>query len=104
MLRQPYLAVFQIWNPLQTAAGIRAVPWFLQQARACRQLPGAEPLHLRDIYPQLHDHGQSHGLDPHYFYLNVWAIRRVLAAAPVVHDAFDRSVCGCGMFVFRKAL
>jgi hypothetical protein len=48
-------------------------------------LPGAEPLRLADAYPQLHDRTGTTGIDAHYFYINGWAMRRIVAQRPAQH-------------------
>ncbi|MDE3088151.1 MAG: DUF268 domain-containing protein, partial [Chloroflexota bacterium] len=49
------------------------------------RLPGSETIHLGDTYPQLHDRTVAGLIDRHYFYVNGWAVRRVIAAAPRLH-------------------
>lgn len=48
-------------------------------------LPGAEPLHLKDAYPQLLDRTTTTSYDDHYFYQAVWATRKILENAPDLH-------------------
>jgi hypothetical protein len=46
---------------------------------------GAEPLHLVNACPQLHDRTSSTGVDAHYFYANGWAMRRIVSQQPTHH-------------------
>ena len=85
-LREQYrLAFAQIWDWEWTKAGLRAMPWFIQQARAYHALPGAEHMQLRDLYPQLHDRHPTHEIGGQYFFMSAWAMRRILAARPTTH-------------------
>lgn len=71
------------------ALGAAAVPGaaarYLRDRRAYRALPGAEPLRWRDAFPQLGDRIATSPFDRHYFYQDVWAIRRVAELAPERH-------------------
>lgn len=42
-------------------------------------------MRLRDAYPALHERHRAHELDAHYFYVNAWAMRRILADPPGRH-------------------
>ncbi|HEX3996021.1 MAG TPA: DUF268 domain-containing protein, partial [Acetobacteraceae bacterium] len=53
--------------------------------RRYSQLPGAETLRWIDSMPQLHDRTSTSPFDAHYFYLNGWAMRRIVALAPPSH-------------------
>ena len=53
--------------------------------RAYGALPGAEPLRLRDAQPKLADRLPTSPYDPHYFYQDVWAAKRVAELAPGSH-------------------
>ncbi len=77
--------VGQIWDPLHTLSGLRELPRFLASWREYRSLAGAEPIHIRDSYPQLHDRTSTHALDTHYMQANAWAMRRITAGKPARH-------------------
>jgi SAM-dependent methyltransferase len=64
---------------------VRAVPLFLRDYLKYRRQPGAERLTLADTMPALHERSADHELDAHYFYVNAWAVRRVLAHLPQLH-------------------
>lgn len=74
-----------VFDPLHTLNGLRGYRWFWRDWRAYRRLPQAEPLRLGDAYPQLHDKTAVSTFDPHYFYVNAWAMRRVTANQPARH-------------------
>lgn len=49
------------------------------------KLPGAEPIRLKNAFPCLHERTSTTAFDPHYFFVNNWAIRRVLKQNPSCH-------------------
>lgn len=57
--------------------GIRAYRHYLKSWRDYSRLPGSEDLNLYDALPCLYDRTQMTGIDPHYFYQGVWAMRKI---------------------------
>lgn len=74
-----------VLDPVHVVNGLRGYLWFGRDWRAYRRLPQAEPLRLAEAYPQLHDRTAVSPFDPHYFYVNAWAMRRITAAKPAGH-------------------
>ncbi len=74
-----------VCDPLVALRGLRRYPHYIAEWRRYTQLPGAEPLRLADAYPQLHDRTATSSIDPHYFYVNGWAMRRIVAQRPAHH-------------------
>lgn len=72
-------------DPLHMVAGLRHYGWYLRDWRQYSRLPQAEPLVWANSYPQLHDKTAVSTIDPHYFYVNAWAMRRVTANQPPYH-------------------
>ena len=68
-----------IADPRLVVAGARGYPGYAADWRRYARLPQAEPIRFRDAHPQLHDRTTTTAIDPHYFYSNGWAIRRILA-------------------------
>jgi hypothetical protein len=58
---------------------------YIRDWRRYRALPGAEPLRLRDAFPQMIDRTASSPFDAHYFHQDVWAARRIAEAQPARH-------------------
>ena len=85
VLRFAYHWVAQFVDPFRFARAIRNSPAFVSDYLAYRRMPGSERIGLRDLQPSLHERSGSHEFDPHYFYLNAWAMRRVCATRPVMH-------------------
>ena len=75
----------QFCDPLLLAEGVRNLPGFVRDWRAYARLPGAEPMRVADAMPLLHDKRSRTPFDAHYFYVNGWAMRRIVAAAPDRH-------------------
>ncbi len=65
--------------------GIAGYAGFLADWRRYAAMPGAEPLRLIDSMPQLHDRTATTPFDAHYFFLNGWAMRRIVGLAPKSH-------------------
>lgn len=70
---------------MNAAAFPGVVARFARDWRAYRALPEAEPLRLRDVYPQLWDRLAASPFDHHYFFQDTWAARRVAEIAPPRH-------------------
>lgn len=58
---------------------------FLGDRRKYQQMPGAEPLRWRDIYPKLADRLAYSPYDNHYFHQDIWAARCVAELEPERH-------------------
>jgi hypothetical protein len=71
--------------PERVVSGLWNYPRFISEWRRYGQLSGAEPLHLVDAMPQLHDRTSSSTIDAHYFFVNGWAMRRIVAQQPAEH-------------------
>lgn len=72
-------------DPLHMAAGLHHYGWYLRDWRQYRRLPQAEALTWANSYPQLHDKTAVSTIDPHYYYVNAWAMRKVIANQPAYH-------------------
>jgi SAM-dependent methyltransferase len=69
-------------RPLRAAKGLF---WFTRDYRAYRRQPGAEPIAWLDLMPALHERIATHEIDSHYFFVNPWAARRIVAETPALH-------------------
>ncbi len=88
--RAPVLRCLYHWarsiaDPRLLIRGLAGYSWFLRDWLRYASLPGAEPLRFVDSMPQVHDRTATTPLDAHYFFLNAWAMRRVLALRPASH-------------------
>lgn len=63
---------------------IRYYSYFLDLCKYSR-MPDAEPIKRSDLNPQIHDRTKTTGIDPHYFFANGWAMRRIYASNPKLH-------------------
>lgn len=77
--------VQQLFDPRRLAIGVSRLGPFLSSWRRYRSLPGAEGAAFFDTIPQLHDRTTTTTFDPHYFYVNAWAMRRVARDNPGYH-------------------
>jgi len=65
--------------------GLREYPRYLWSWNQYTKLPGAEKLMLRDSFPCLHDRTSITQIDAHYFYQNIWAMKRIKASGVAEH-------------------
>lgn len=73
-------------NPLQTLSTFRHLPAFIRDARAYRRHPSAMPLLWRNLFPILTDKSAAAGTHAsHYFQMDLFMARRILAAKPAAH-------------------
>lgn len=85
MLRFFQRWLLQVYDPFRTINGLKGYPRYLSEMYRYSHLPGAEALKLEDTNPQVHDNTYETPFDPHYFYLNGWCMRRILASRPGNH-------------------
>ena len=96
--RFAYHWVAQFVDPFRLTRAVRNAPSFLLDYLAYRRMPGSEKLGFADLQPSLHERNGSHEFDPHYFYLNAWAMRRVCATRPAVHfDVASQTAFGAAL-------
>ena len=74
-----------IFDPVAGVRGLLSYPRYFAEWRRYTRMPGAEPLRFTNVYPQLHDRTGSTRVDAHYFYVNGWAMRRIVAQQPAQH-------------------
>lgn len=72
-------------NPRVFRKGLAGYIWYLSDWRRYSRLSGSEALRWIDSMPQVHDRTATTPFDAHYFYLNAWAMRRIVALAPPSH-------------------
>ena len=84
-IRQLARQIKPIINPLQIWRGLTSYPGYIRDWRQYARMPGAEPMLLRNAAPQLYDRTGTTGVDHHYFYVDGWAMRRIVAAKPDRH-------------------
>lgn len=84
-LRFWYNFLAQIADPIKVVRGMAALRWYARDFHAYRRAARPAPVRFSDAVPALHDRSANHEIDSHYFYLNAWAMRRILGAAPSRH-------------------
>jgi SAM-dependent methyltransferase len=82
----------QFVGPLRVRKGLRELPHFFQCVYQYSKLPGAEPIRVLEILPQLHDRTQFTPFNKHYFYMGAWATRRIVGRNPKIHVDIGSSV------------
>lgn len=75
-------------EPLKALNSIRGIPFFFRDLRRYRKMAKDKEgaIAITSLFPILHDRFASNGnLDPHYFYQDLWAARKIYSACPVRH-------------------
>jgi hypothetical protein len=75
----------QVADPVRAVSGICGYPRFVADWFRYSRLPNAEPMRLAEAFPQLHDRTATTSIDAHYFYVNGWAMRRIVSTRPRLH-------------------
>jgi SAM-dependent methyltransferase len=75
----------QVADPVRAVSGICAYPRFVVDWFRYSRLPNAQRIRLADALPQLHDRTVTTPIDAHYFYVNGWAMRRIVSTQPQLH-------------------
>lgn len=58
---------------------------FLHAARTYRRMPGAEPIRLWDLWPELYDRTETSIIDPHYVHQGAWGAKCIARRSPAEH-------------------
>lgn len=69
--------LYQIINTSKLIIGIHGLFDYLKDLKNYSKLEGAEPIKLINTYPCLDDKTRTINFDPHYFYQNVWAFKKI---------------------------
>ena len=97
-LRFVYHILIQLgFDPKKGIRSFRGMPPFLRDLRQYKRLangtPGALP--VGSLYPIMHERYAVNGyLDWHYFYMDLWAARRIYSRRPAKHVDIGSSVPG----------
>jgi hypothetical protein len=75
----------QIADPVFAFRGLAGYFRYFADWRRYGRMSGAEPIRWADAYPQVHDCTPTSPFDAHYFYVNGWAMRRIVAQRPARH-------------------
>jgi len=80
-----YRLLTPICDPLRAIRALLSYPRYISDWRRYIRFPGSESLRMADAYPQLHDRIRASVVDGHYFYVNGWAMRQIVAQRPNNH-------------------
>ena len=80
-----YRFTSQLVDPSRFFYGTKGFFWYVRDLIAYKTLSEIDSIKLIDLEPALHEHGLSHEFDPHYYYVNSWAFRRVILASSKTH-------------------
>ena len=72
-------------DPLYALRGLQGYRWYFADWQRYARMAQAEPIRWANTFPCLHDRTSTTAIDPHYFYTNGWAMRRIVATSPQFH-------------------
>lgn len=84
-----YRWITPFFDPLHTVNSLPNFPGYFRDMVAYSKMKGSEPIKLLDTYPILYEKSSGTPFDPHYFYQDVWAFKKIYANRPKEH--FDIS-------------
>jgi predicted SAM-dependent methyltransferase len=92
VLLPPYRILNAFINLRSAYYSMLSLPGFLRSYFQFKKNQGSDPLFELKLYPILGENAPSSPIDPHYFYVNSWAMRRVIAQNPEKHYDFASQV------------
>lgn len=78
-------------------SGLAKYPGYFRDMRKYKNMEGAEQVKLADTYPCLFDKTSKTGIDSHYFYQHIWALKRICRHNPEFHVDVGSNVNFVGM-------
>ena len=75
----------QVADPVWATKGALGYIRYFYDWYRYSHLPNAESIRIIDAYPQVHDKTSVTPFDSHYFYVNGWAMRRIVINRPRRH-------------------
>lgn len=94
LLRSCYRTIVRSWvfrwlnqvvDPIGAVKGLIGYPRYFRQWWHYARMPAAESIRLKDTYPCPRDRIGTAPFDSHYFHVNGWAARRILARYAAYH-------------------
>jgi SAM-dependent methyltransferase len=82
----------QIIDPFFLLSAVPGYIRFFKQWFKYSRLDGAEKIKLIDTYPRIHDKTQITRYDKHYFYQNIWALKRIYQSKTDYHVDVGSSI------------
>jgi len=72
-----YRWVYQVMDPIKIISFVpRYIVYFSDWYKYSR-IPKAEPIKIMDTYPCIFDKTETTSFDPHYFYQDIWAFKKI---------------------------
>jgi SAM-dependent methyltransferase len=73
------------FDPIEFAAAFPRYFFFFRDWFRYSRLEGAEKIRLGETYPLLHEKTATTSIDPHYFYQDAWAFRKIMRSGAPAH-------------------
>ena len=80
-----YRVIKPILDPLKLILSIPRYLFFFRDLRVYSKMKGSEKINMADIYPCIHNKTETTRFDPHYFYQDIWAFKKIRDANPEHH-------------------
>lgn len=80
-----YRWVTPFFDPLITISSLSNFPGYFKDMVTYSRMKGAEPIRILNTYPILHEKNADIVLDKHYFYQDIWALKKIFNAKPKTH-------------------
>jgi SAM-dependent methyltransferase len=80
-----YRMIRPIFDPFQIIKSITGYGKYILDIRNYSKMQGAEHIKIIDLYPCLGENVATSSFDPHYFYLDIWAAKRIMENKPSFH-------------------
>lgn len=95
--------ILQIANPFHAVKVIRNYFWYLRDLKQYSKMEGAERINFIDTLPCLHNKTSTTRFDKHYFYQDIWALKRIRESKPDYHVDVGSKIYFVGFLtVFTK--
>lgn len=80
-----YRWITPVADPLMIKSSLSNLPSYFRDMFVYSKKKGAEPIRLMNTYPILHEKTSDIVLDKHYFYQDIWALKKIYAVRPKAH-------------------
>jgi len=88
-----YKLISPFFNPFELLNSFPGYARFIKDLIKYSKIEGSESIHLLDIYPCLHDRTKTTSFDAHYFYQDIWALKRIYESKVKHHvDVGSRAI------------
>lgn len=92
----------QVIDPLRILKNVRSLFKYLRDIEEYSQIKGSEPIELKNAHPCLHEKTTFTSFDPHYFYQDIWAFKKIFESTSDYHIDVGSNVNWVGLITIIK--